>query len=750
MSDKPPRHTDPSIALSAAAGAGSESRARPEAQRTPGPRAESRKESRSAPRSESELTSSKAPNAGHRRVFIQAIEPEIDAGAYPAKRILGDVVTVSVDLVADGQDVLAGELLVRAPRQGAPAHASGAPVLAADGLVESRYPLLPLVNDRYAARFTVTTLGRHQYTIEAWVDPFAGWRRGFERKLEAGTDIDVDVLIGAELLAAAAARATGEDRTALEAAARELGDTSVPADVRGRSALEPKLFRLASAHPDRSRATRHEVWLPLWVDRPRARFSSWYELFPRSTGPKGQHGTFKTVMAKLPYVAAMGFDVLYLPPIHPIGNTFRKGKNNSPSASESDVGSPWAIGSAEGGHKSVHPELGTLAEFEELVREAAGHGLEVALDIALQVTPDHPYVKEHPEWFRRRPDGSIQYAENPPKKYQDIYPFDFESDAWWSLWLELKSIFDFWIERGVRIFRVDNPHTKSLAFWQWCISELTKAHPDLIFLAEAFTRPKLMYMLAKLGFTQSYSYFTWRNTAQEMTEYLRELTSPPVSEFFRPNFWPNTPDILPEHLQHAGRAAFNLRLVLAATLCSNYGVYGPAFELMDNVPRAGVEEYVDNEKYELKTWDLNRSDSLRPLITRVNAIRQQNSALWQNSLLFHKADNELLLCFSKHSPDGKNSVLVVINMDAHNAQAGWVNVDFKKARAEPQGMGAARPEPDAAEVQEELQLHDQLSDARYFSQGRRLFVRLDPASAPAHIFRLRHRARTEHDFDYFV
>jgi starch synthase (maltosyl-transferring) len=462
-------------------------------------------------------------------------------------------------------------------------------------------------------------------------------------------------------------------------------------------------------------------------------------MFPRSTG-QGRHGTFETSLGMLPYVARMGFDVLYLPPIHPIGHTFRKGRNNAPSAAEGDVGSPWAIGSSDGGHKSVHPELGTLADFDRFALEAARHGLELALDIALQVTPDHPYVKDHPEWFKRRPDGTIQYAENPPKKYQDIYPFDFECDDWRGLWRELASVFEFWIARRIRIFRVDNPHTKSLSFWHWCIAELTRNHPDVIFLAEAFTRPRLMHLLAKIGFTQSYTYFTWRNTAEELRTYLRELTSPPVSDFFRPNFWPNTPDILPEHLQHAGRAAFSLRLVLAATLSSNYGIYGPAFELCDNVPRSGAEEYADNEKYELKSWNLRQEGSLVPLIERINAIRRENTALQQMSLAFHETDNDLLFCFSKHSADGDNSVLVVVNMDVHNAQAGWVHLDVQKLRAATSSETSER----------DVQLHDLISDARYFSEGRRLFVRLDPASAPAHIFRLRRRLRTEHDFDYFM
>ena len=669
------------------------------------------------------------PQDGRARVFIEGIAPVVDAGRYAVKRVIGDRVTVSVDLVADGHDVLAGELLVRRPR--APGETAST--------TDSAYPLEAQPNDRFAASFVVDAIGGWQFTLRAWVDHFATYRRGLMRKLEAGQDVDVELLVGAELVAGAAARATGGDRAALQAEAAALGNRSAPSSERARRATSSELLALVSCYPDLAHATQHGEWLPLWVDRERARFGSWYEMFPRSTG-QGAHGTFASAAAKLPYVAAMGFDVLYLPPIHPIGDTFRKGKNNQTSAEPGDVGSPWAIGSADGGHKSVHPQLGTLADFDTFRAQAAEHGLELALDIALQVTPDHPYVQEHPEWFRRRPDGSIQYAENPPKKYQDIYPFDFECEAWQSLWSELASIFRFWIARGVRIFRVDNPHTKSLAFWRWCIAELTREHPDLVFLAEAFTRPKLMQLLAKVGFTQSYTYFTWRHTGPELQQYVEQLTSPPLADYFRPNFWPNTPDILPEHLQYAGRAAFALRLLLAATLSSNYGVYGPAFELMENVPRSGVEEYLDNEKYQLRSWDLNREDSLMPLIARLNRVRRDNPALQHNITVFHPSDNPMLLCFSKRAPESNDAVLVVANMDVHNAQAGWVDLD----RPEPV---AARPgRADGAPVQ----LHDLLSDARYFSEGRRIFVRLDPGSAPAHIFRVRHRARTEHDFDYFL
>jgi starch synthase (maltosyl-transferring) len=689
------------------------------------------------------------PRNGRARVVIEALAPSLEGGAYAVKRIVRDRVTVSADLIADGHDVVAGELLVQHPA--APGEARPQQVI----------PLEPGGNDRFSASFVVDAIGGYDYAVRGWVDQFASFRRGLSRKLEAGQNIDVELLMGAELVAAAAARAHGPERSSLQAAASALGDRSAPIHERANRVAAPELGALMARYPDRDSATQTADWLPIWVDRERARFSAWYEMFPRSTGAGGRHGTFATAGERLPYIASMGFDVLYLPPIHPIGHTLRKGKNNQVEATETDVGSPWAIGSEAGGHKSIHPELGTLDDFDRFQAQAARQGLELALDIALQVTPDHPYVHEHPEWFKRRPDGTIQYAENPPKKYQDIYPFDFECEAWASLWLELRSIFEFWIERGVRIFRVDNPHTKSLPFWRWCIAELTAQHPDTLFLAEAFTRPKLMYLLAKVGFTQSYTYFTWRHTGQELAEYVRELAAPRVREFFRPNFWPNTPDILPEHLQHAGRAAFALRLALAATLSSNYGVYGPAYELLDNVPREGVEEYLDNEKYQLRSWDLTRQDSLRSLMGRINEIRKSNAALQHNEVTFHPTSNEMLLCFSKREPaavdskpgdsaqgdsahgdraQGENAVLVVANMDVHNAQAGWVDLDL------PELFGPASPGAAAAPVQ----LHDLLSDARYFSEGRRLFVRLEPSAAPAHIFRLRRRARSEQDFDYFL
>jgi len=460
-------------------------------------------------------------------------------------------------------------------------------------------------------------------------------------------------------------------------------------------------------------------------------------MFPRSAAGGGRHGTFRDCENWLGYVAGMGFDILYLPPIHPIGTTKRKGRNNDPVSAEGDPGSPWAIGGPEGGHKAVHPELGTLEDLRRLREHAAKLGIELALDIAFQVTPDHPYVREHEEWFRHRADGSIQYAENPPKKYEDIYPFDFESKGWRELWQELKSVFDFWLEQGISIFRVDNPHTKSFAFWEWAIAEIRKQHPEAIFLSEAFTRPKIMYRLAKLGFTQSYTYFTWRNTKWELTEYLTELTQTKVREFFNPNFWPNTPDILPEYLQYDGRAGFATRLVLAATLSSNYGIYGPAFELFENRPLApGREEYLHSEKYEIRDWDRNRPDSLKDLIARVNRIRHGNPALQSNqSLRFYDIDNDQLIAYSKSTADLSNLILTVVNLDPFHKQSGWLSLPLEDLKLD---------------AHESFQVHDLLADTRYFWQGNRNYVELNPSMAPAHIFLLRRRVRSERDFDYFM
>ncbi|HMO59970.1 MAG TPA: alpha-1,4-glucan--maltose-1-phosphate maltosyltransferase, partial [Roseiflexaceae bacterium] len=503
-------------------------------------------------------------------------------------------------------------------------------------------------------------------------------------------------------------------------------------------ALSAELAELMYQHSERLYATTFERVLPIEVNIPLARFGAWYELFPRSCATEpGKHGTLRDVEARLPYVASMNFDILYLPPIHPIGRSFRKGRNNSVTAEPGDVGSPWAIGAAEGGHMSIHPDLGTLDDFRRLVKAAASYKIDIALDIAFQCAPDHPYVQQHPEWFRVRPDGTIQYAENPPKKYQDIYPFDFESADWQAMWHELREILRFWCREGVRVFRVDNPHTKSFGFWQWVIAEIKRDYPETIFLSEAFTRPKVMYRLAKLGFTQSYNYFPWRNTRAEITEYLTELTTTEVRDYFGANLWPNTPDILPEYLQFGGRPAFIARLVLAATLGPAYGIYGPAFELCDNEPMApGREEYLNSEKYEIRAWDIDRPDSLRPLIARVNAARRQHPALQSNAnLRFHPVDNDQLIAYTKSTDDGSDQVLVVVNLDPNYPQSGFLELPLYELGIDPQ---------------QPYQVHDLLSDARYIWNGPRNYVALDPQRTQAHLFVIRRRVRTEHDFDYYL
>src|SRR5438105_2219876 len=523
-----------------------------------------------------------------------------------------------------------------------------------------------LPNDRWRGEFAPQELGAHCFTIEAWVDHFATWARDFAKRVDAGQELEADLELGARLVEEAAGRAKRPDSTALRAAAKKLRSSGPRSKgSAAKAALAPELKALMDRHPDRSNATRHPQELQVNVDPALARFSSWYEMFPRSTGSDGRHGTFKTTEERLPYVAGMGFNILYLPPIHPIGSTHRKGRNNSTDPESDDVGSPWAIGSEEGGHKSVNPLLGTLGDFHHLVAAARRAGIDVALDIAFQCSPDHPYVKEHPEWFKHRPDGSIQYASNPPKKYQDIYPFDFETSDWKALWEELLGVFLFWAEQGVHVFRVDNPHTKPFAFWEWLIPELKQRYPEAVLLSEAFTRPKVMYRLAKVGFTQSYTYFAWRNQKRELQEYFTELTTHPVRDFFRPNLWPNTPDILTDYLQHGGRPAFQTRLVLAATLGANYGIYGPAFEHLESLAVApGKEEYYNSEKYQLRDWRLTRPDSLRDYIARVNAIRRENPALHTaRGLRFVNVDHDSLNAHSKVRQDGADLLLVLVNLD---------------------------------------------------------------------------------------
>lgn len=658
------------------------------------------------------------------RVIISGVKPAIDAGHFPIKRVLGEQVVVEASIYADGHDLLNAVLCYRR----------------ADEEHWTEAPMTCLGNDRWQGTFTVSQLGRYWYTLEAWIDHFITWHQALHKRLAAGQDVAVDLLIGAELIAAASQRATGADAARLQEWVALLRTASYPTvSEKARILLYDELLvRLMARYPDRSAATTYRHTLPVVVDCARARFSTWYEMFPRSCAPvPGQHGTFKDCEARLPALARMGFDVLYLPPIHPIGQCHRKGKNNSTVAAPDDPGSPWAIGSAAGGHTAVHPQLGTIEDFRHLVAKAREHDIEVALDIAFQCAPDHPYVQEHPDWFRWRPDGTVQYAENPPKKYEDIYPFDFETAHWQTLWEELKGVVEFWIAQGVRIFRVDNPHTKPLRFWEWLINAIKTTHPEVFFLSEAFTRPTVQYELAKRGFTQSYTYFAWRNTKEELTRYFTELTDTDVREYFGPNLWPNTPDILTEYLQHGGRPAFMTRLVLAATLGASYGIYGPAFELCEHRPRyEGSEEYLDSEKYELRHWDLECPDSLQDFISRVNRIRRANPALQDNhGLLFHPTSNPELLCYSKTSVDQANAVLVVVNLSPYHPHSGWIELQLDALGLEP-----AQP----------YQMHDELSDARYLWQGTRNYVELDPRVVPAHIFHVRRRVRTERDFEYYL
>jgi starch synthase (maltosyl-transferring) len=662
------------------------------------------------------------PVRGRVRVVIESVAPNVDGGEFAAKRALGEPVVVEADAFTDGHDHVHARLVFR--RAGA-----------SDW---QQREMRALGNDRWRAEFPAAEIGTYEFAIRAWVDHLETWQADLVKRRAAGQDFRVDLRTGAGLLREVIARTGGDARARLAAVANALDDDSADVEQRYVTAQAPDWLALTRLHPDPEIVAESPI-VRVQVDVERARYSSWYEFFPRSVPASADApaGTLRACIAQLPDIAAMGFDVVYLPPIHPIGFAHRKGPNNSVTAGQGDPGSPWAIGAPAGGHKSIHPELGTLDDFGELVRAAEANGLAIALDIAFQCSPDHPYVRDHPEWFRKRADGSIQYAENPPKKYQDIYPFDFECADWESLWQELKSVFDFWIERGVSIFRVDNPHTKPFPFWQWVIGEIRRKRPDVIFLAEAFTRPKIMHRLAKVGFTQSYTYFSWRNRRAEIEEYFTQLGRPPVSEFFRPNLWPNTPDILPEYLQYGGRPAFSIRLILAATLGASYGVYGPAFELLEATPlKPGGEEYRNSEKYQLRQWDLTRADSLRPLMRRLNGIRASCSSLQTDrGLKFHPTDNEMLIAYSKSGGTDGDVVLVIANLDPHHVQSGTVELDLATLGVPPGS---------------EYQVHDLLSDARYLWSGARNYVVLDPHTLPAHILVVRQRVRSERDFDYYL
>ena len=640
---------------------------------------------------------------GRSRVVIEDVVPQIDGGRFPIKRVVGEHVDVYATAFTDGHDAVSAVLRYR--QQGAETWQEVIMEPANSGL------------DRWGARFSAEQLGRMQYVVRAWVDRYKTWSRDLAKRVQAGQNVTVDLQIGAALVEEAFAGAGPLEASTL----RTIADAMQAGTAEGiRLALDGATQSLMFRYAPRHYATDTDP-LEVIVDPVRARYGAWYEFFPRSTGANGAHGTFRDAEAMLPYIADLGFQVVYLPPIHPIGMQFRKGKNNSTTALDGDVGSPWAIGGAEGGHKDIHPDLGTLQDFHRFRDAAASHGLELALDIAFQASPDHPYVKDHRVWFRERPDGTIQYAENPPKKYQDIYPFDFETTDWRAMWEELKSVFEYWISQGVTIFRVDNPHTKAFGFWEWCIEEIKRDHPEAIFLAEAFTRPTVLYRLAKLGYTQSYNYFPWRNTKAEITEFFEEVSRPPISDFFRPSIWPNTPDILTEYLQQTGRNGFIVRIVLAATLGATYGIYGPAYEMSENEPMApGKEEYLNSEKYELKRWDLHAYGSLRYIIKRLNEIRRDNPALQTNATVrFHPIENDQIVAYTKQSEDGSNLVLTVVNIDAFNTQSGWVGLPLEEL-----GLDPNRP----------FTVTDMLNGERYNWKGAYNYVELHPGSKPAHVF----------------
>ena len=654
-----------------------------------------------------------------KRVIIEKLSPEINCGQFAVKRVKGETLEVTAFIFADGHDLVSADLLYRHE----------------DEKVWQSVPLAHDVNDEWYAAFTVDQLGNYEYTARAWIDEFGTWQHDLRKKCEAGQDIEIDLKIGCDLLAKAIERADDMDRKKIDHYLNLLQDLT-EAEMALLIAKNQKLSDLMRKYPDPERVVTYGKKLSVWVSRKKALFSNWYELFPRSCGSDDEHGTFRDVESRLEYIAKLGFDVLYLPPIHPIGKTKRKGRNNSPTCNKDDPGSPWAIGDTTGGHTAIHPQLGTLEDMKRLMEKARQFDIELALDIAFQCTPDHPYVTEHPEWFRWRPDGTIQYAENPPKKYEDILPLNFESDDWQTLWQELKDVVMFWIDQGIRIFRVDNPHTKALNFWQWLIGSVHADYPEVIFLSEAFTRPKVMQRLAKAGFSQSYTYFTWRNTKHELEEYMHNLTKSEVAEYLRPNFWPNTPDILPEYLQFGGRAAFIVRLVLAATLSSNYGIYGPAFELCEARALEGKEEYLDSEKFEIKQWDLNQQGNIKPVIERVNRIRRENESLQQTrNISFLETDNDTIIAYEKTSDDGVNMTVTVVNLDPHHTQSGWISMPLERMDISPQ---------------QSYLVHDLIGGGKYIWQGEWNYVELDPNVLPAHILGVRKQMKRENDFDYFM
>jgi starch synthase (maltosyl-transferring) len=641
---------------------------------------------------------------GKQRVLIEQVQPVVDNGDYPAKRTIGESVDVSASLLADGHDHLKAHVLFRKK---------------ADKDWQ-RVSMIHSHNDEWRGSFMVDQTGSYLFAVEAWVDHLDTWYSGIRKKIEAKVDVKIELIEGAIFLQ----QLSGGTEQSLIALAQTLKNEQFYA--RALTLVMSNEFQaVVAANPMPENVTISGEF-EIIVEHKKALFSAWYEFFPRSSALQGlRHGTFQDCIKLLPRIFAMGFDVLYFPPIHPIGRINRKGKNNSVRASKDEPGSPWAIGSEEGGHKSILPELGTMDDFQRLIQEAKKFNIDIALDIAFQCAPDHPYVKDHPGWFKQRPDGSIQYAENPPKKYQDIYPFNFENENWKELWDELKSVIVFWIEKGITIFRIDNPHTKPIRFWEWVIREVNKDHRDIIFLAEAFTRPKIMSSLGKVGFTQSYTYFTWRSSKQELIDYVNELVYGPSRNYFRPNFWPNTPDILPYHLQHQGENSFILRFALAATLSSNYGIYGPPYEFCENTPMDGKEEYLNSEKYEIRHYDWRGTNRMTDIISLVNRARKENVALQSTwNVQFLPIENPNLIAYLKTSADLSNIILVVVTLDAHTNQSGYVQLPKSTLKLH-----------DKINVK----LHDLITEENYTWTQEWNYVELNPDKMPFHLFRLQIR-----------
>ncbi len=655
-----------------------------------------------------------------RPILIERVQPTVDDGRYPCKREVGDRLEVSADIFREGHDLLDATILYRAR----------------DESRWSEIPMRPVGNDRWSGQFRLERNTRYAVTIEAWTDVFGSWVEEMERRTAAGqTDLVSELLEGRELVRRAAAHAEAEGAAALRLAL-ERYDAASSQQARLDLLLDPALRRVLSREQERKDRTRYDRELEVVVDRVRGCGGAWYELFPRSQGQiPGRHGTFADCIRRLTDIKGLGFDVVYLPPIHPIGRTHRKGRNNALEAGPTDPGSPWAIGGPEGGHTAVHPELGTLDDFRRLLQAADGLRMEIALDLAIQCSPDHPWVREHPEWFYRRPDGTLKFAENPPKKYQDIYPINFSCEAWESLWDELLRVVLFWVDQGVRIFRVDNPHTKPLEFWEWLIREVQDGHPDVVFLAEAFTRPKVMKSLAKAGFSQSYTYFTWRNFKEELTEYFEELTRSEMAEYFRGNLFCNTPDILPEILQRGGPPAFKMRAALAATLSPLWGIYS-GFELCEAAPVAGTEEYLDSEKYEIRVRDWDQPGNIKDYVARLNRIRSENPALGASrNLRFHQADSAHVLFYGRMTETRDNVVLMAVNLDPFAAHEATLHLPLDE-------LGFA--------ADETYELHELLTDSRALGRGARQTVTLDPQVSPARIYKIERWRRRESDFQYFI